>query len=172
MTAAPQIETVRIARTDVADRRTSPRRLTGMITAGAAALALLLATTLPVRAGGRDDDLAKALIAALVIGVIVHEARKDDYVAPPAPAPEPVRKKKKKKHFVAPRIPAVCALEFEGEHRDVIVYPERCLIEEGVSHLPRECARKARIYGEWDRIYGERCLREAGFVLPDDRREY
>ena len=169
MINARTLETVRIERSPKGDRSPSPRRFAGALTAGAAALALVLAAALPARAGDKDD-LAKALVAALVIGAIVHETKKDDYVAPPAPAPEPVFKKKKRKH--PPVIPSVCALEFEGEHRSVTVYPEQCLTEMGVSHLPRHCAKKARIYGEWDRIYGARCLREAGFLLGADRDEY
>mgnify|MGYP001313687947 CR=1 FL=1 len=174
MTAGHDIETFRIARTAKADTRPSPRRVAGMFTAAAAALSLVLATALPARAGDRGEDLAKALIAALVIGAIIHETKKDNRAPAPVPVPEPTRKKKKKKdkwHSEA-RIPAVCALQFEGERRSVTVYPERCLLREGVSRkLPRYCANEARIYGDWDRIYSERCLREAGFRLPADPRD-
>lgn len=170
MTAGHGIETIRIARSVAADRVASPRRLAWAITAGAAALSLVLASALPARAGSRDDDLAKALIAALVVGAIIHETRKDDRPAPPVvvPAPDPVHKKKKRKH--PPVIPSACALEFEGERRSVTVYPESCLRDYGVeSRLPRYCAKEARIYGEWDRIYSEKCLREAGFKLQRPR---
>ncbi|MEZ5797024.1 MAG: hypothetical protein R3D63_05810 [Paracoccaceae bacterium] len=172
MSAAPQFETVRIDRMQKPDRPRSPRKLAGMITAGAVALSLVLSTALSARADSRKDDLAKALIAALVIGAIVHETRKDKA---PAPAPDPVHKKKKK-HYDdrrGYRIPAVCALEFDGERRNVTVYPERCLKREGVTaRLPVQCANEARIYGKWDRIYSERCLRDAGFRLPSDGRGY
>jgi hypothetical protein len=169
MTAGHGFETIRIARSAAADRVASPRRLAWGITAGAAALSLVLASALPARAGDKDD-LAKALIAALVVGAIIHETRKDDRPAPPVvvPAPEPVHKKKKRKH--PPVIPSACALEFEGERRSVTVYPESCLLDYGVeSRLPRYCAKEARIYGEWDRIYSEKCLREAGFKLQRPR---
>jgi hypothetical protein len=164
MTVATQTETVRIQRNPKGDRSNSPRRLAGFMTAGAAAVALVLGAAVPARAGTDKDDLAKALIAALIIGAIVKEANKDDKVMPlPAPVPEPVKRKKKK----GTRIPAACAFEFEGHDRTVIVYPESCLIDEGVSRgLPRHCGKNAKIYGEWDRVYSERCLREAGFVLP------
>ncbi len=164
MTTGPRTERIRIARSDRADVVPSPRRLASAITAGAAALALLLAASLPARAGGKGDDLAKALIAALVVGAIIHETRKDDPAPPPVPAP--VHKKKKKKRFEhPPTIPAACGLQFEGERTSVTVYPETCLLEYGVKALPEYCAKDARIYGEWDRIYGEKCLRDAGFML-------
>ena len=172
MTAGHPFETVRIARTQIADTRTSPRRMAAVLTAGAMALSLMLAAALPAKAGNRDDDLAKALIAALVVGAIIHETRKDDHATPPAPVPEPVRKKKNKWHRDQPRIPAVCALQFDGARRSVIVYPERCLMREGVGRrLPEHCATEARIYGRWDRVYSERCLRDAGFRLPADPRD-
>ena len=168
MTGDHHLETIRIARKG--QPQPSARRLGLIATAGAAALSLVLATAIPARAGNKGDDIAKALIAALVIGALVHEAQKDKVAPPPPAPPEPVRKKKKDK---APRIPAVCALEFEGAERSVTVYPESCLLDEGVTHrLPRHCAKEARIYGEWDRVYGERCLREAGFRLPGDHRTY
>jgi len=165
MTAA--IETIRIART--AKAPPSPNRLAGYITAGAVTLSLILATALPARAGDRGDDLAKALIAAIVIGAIIHETKRDDPA--PAPLPEPVRKKKGGFiHEQDNRIPAVCALQFEGDRRAVTVYPERCLRREGVQgRLPSHCAKDARIYGKRDRVYTERCLRDAGFDLPGRR---
>ena len=169
MTAGSPIETVRIARRPQPDRRLTPRRLATLVTAGAVALSLVMAAALPARAADRDD-LAKALIAALVIGAIIHETKKDD---PPAPAaaPEPVHRKTHKKHWKDHdrRVPAVCALEFDGEHRNVTVYPERCLRRVQLDrNLPVHCAHEARIFGKWDRIYGERCLREAGFALPGE----
>ncbi len=172
MTAGHGIETIRIARSAAADRVPSPRRLAWGITAGAAALSLVLASALPARAGDKGNDLAKALIAALVVGAIIHETKKDNRPAPPvvvpAPAPEPVYKKKKKRKH-PPVVPQACALTFEGEHRDVTVYPESCLLDYGVSApLPTYCGKDARIYGEWDRIYGETCLRDAGFRLQSE----
>lgn len=159
MITGPKPERIRIARNARADAIPSPRRLASAVTAGAAALAILLAASLPARAGGKGDDLAKALIAALVVGAIIHETRKED----PAPAPAPVYKKKRDMRHLT--IPTACALEFEGERTSVTVYPETCLQDFGVRALPEYCAKDARIYGEWDRIYGEKCLREAGFQV-------
>lgn len=169
MTARPLAGQNRIARNRAGDKVANPRRLGWAVTAGAAAVSLILASAIPARAGDRKEDLAKALIAALVVGAIIHETRKDDSPTPPpvVPVPEPVHKKKRKH---PPVIPNVCALEFEGEHRSVTVYPESCLLDQGVQdRLPRHCARNARIYGSWDRIYGEKCLRDAGFKLQRPR---
>ena len=168
MTAA--FKTIRIART--AKAPISPNRLAGYITAGAVTLSLILATALPARAGDRGDDLAKALIAAVVIGAIIHETKRDDPA--PAPVPEPVRKKKGHfNHGPDKRIPAVCALQFEGDLSGDTYYPERCLRREGVrGRLPASCAKDARIYGKHDRIYSERCLRRAGFDMPRKHYRY
>lgn len=168
---ADSIATFRAAAMGQPDSRLSPRRLLGVITAGAVAVSMILAAAMPAQAGNRKDDLAKALIAALVIGAIIHETRKDD-VAPALPAPEPARKKKRPHDHDADIIPTACALEFEGNRRNVTVYPERCLLRQGLSRreLPRDCATRARIYGEWDRVYSVQCLRSAGFDLRDDHR--
>lgn len=136
-------------------RGISGRRFTMMLTAGAAVLAMVLATAMPARAD-KKDDLAKALIAALVIGAIVNETKKDD--PRPVPTPEPVNQR---------RVPAVCAISIEGAQRDVTLYPESCLRREGLQgRLPRGCANGARIFGKADRVYSAQCLRDAGFRLP------
>lgn len=118
-------------------------------------VSLVFGATSPAFSRDRDDDLAKALAAAIVLGIIVHQSKKKKRHDPPAPAPEPVR---------APRVPAVCAIEIDGDHRSVTVYPESCLRDEGFDYrLPRDCAKTARVYGRPDRIYGVQCLRSAGF---------
>ena len=171
MTATQSIARIRIARSSKPDSLPSPRRLAGFVTAGALTLSLILAAAVPARAGDRGDNLAKALIAAVIVGAIIHETKRDKPA--PAPVPEPVRKKKRYSYDDETRIPAVCALEFEGEHRAVTVYPESCLRDEGVrGRLPVGCANEARIYGKRDRIYSERCLRDAGFTLPGKRGRY
>lgn len=129
----------------------SMRRMANLVTAVAVALSLLLASALPVRAGGRDD-LAKALIAAIVIGALLHSTNKGNAAPPPAPQPQPVQR---------PRIPAVCAIAINSQRR---VFSENCLRREAFSYrLPGHCASEARIYGRPDRIYGAECLRSAGF---------
>lgn len=64
------------------------------------------------------------------------------------------------------RVPAVCAIDIGGRH-DVKVYSENCMKRQGVrAKLPRDCAASARIFGARDKVYGERCLRQAGFDMP------
>lgn len=142
-----------------------PRRFFAGLTAAAAAFALVLAMALPARADRRDDDLAKALIGILVLGAIVNELNDDKRKAQPAPAPV------HRKPEVRKRIPAVCAIAIDGARRSVTVYPETCLRREGIrGPLPRHCSHEARIYGQWDRIYGVDCLRNAGFTVQDHHR--
>lgn len=148
----------RIASRGIAETTLSGRRLAAMITGGAAALALVLATAIPAKA--EKNDLAKALIAALVVGAIAHELKDKEKPAPlpvPLPEPEPVKAK---------RVPAVCAISIDGADRSVTLYPESCLREEGFDYrLPRHCANSATIFGQRDRVYSAQCLREAGFRL-------
>lgn len=143
----------RIASHGITETTLSGRRLAAMITGGAAALALVLATAIPAKAENKND-LTKALIAALVVGVIAHELKDKDKPAP-VPVPEPVKSK---------RVPAVCAISIDGADRSVTLYPESCLREEGFNYrLPRGCANTATIFGERDRVYSAQCLRDAGF---------
>lgn len=148
----------RIAAQGITESNLSGRRLAAMITGGAAALALVLATAIPAKA--EKNDLAKALIAALVVGAIAHELKDKDKPAPlpvPLPEPEPVKAK---------RVPAVCAISIDGADRSVTLFPESCLRQEGFNYrLPRHCANSATIFGERDRVYSAQCLREAGFRL-------
>mgnify|MGYP003497756736 CR=1 FL=1 len=148
----------RIASHGISESALSGRRLAAMITGGAAALAMVLATAIPVKA--EKNDLAKALIAALVVGAIAHELKDKDKPAPvplPLPEPEPVKSK---------RVPQVCAISIDGAERSVTLYPESCLREEGFDYrLPRHCANGATIFGERDRVYSAQCLREAGYRL-------
>jgi hypothetical protein len=137
----------------IAESTLSGRRLATMITGAAVALTLVLATAIPAKAD-KKDDLAKALIAALVVGVIANELNDKDKPKP-VPLPEPV------KH---PRVPSVCAISIDGAERSVTLYPESCLRQEGFDYrLPRGCANGATIFGERDRVYSSQCLRDAGF---------
>ena len=81
-----------LARPALSGRRLRRDDLTG----GAAALALVLATAMPAKAD-KKDDLAKALIAALVVGAIAHELKDKDKPAPlPSPCPSPNRSSPKR----------------------------------------------------------------------------
>lgn len=145
----------RIASNGISETTLTGRRFAAMLTGGAAALALVLATAIPAKAD-KKDDLAKALIAALVVGAIAKELNDRDKPAPaPVPTPEPVKNK---------RVPSVCAISIDGAERSVTLYPESCLRAEGFDYrLPRGCANGATIYGERDRVYSAQCLRDAGF---------
>lgn len=148
----------RIASRGISESTLSARRFAAMLTGGAAALAVVLATTIPAKA--EKNDLAKALIAALVVGAIAHELKDNDKPAAapvplPLPEPEPASSK---------RVPSVCAISIDGAERSVTLYPESCLRAEGFKpRLPRGCANTATIYGQRDRIYSAQCLRDAGF---------
>lgn len=156
MSAEFKARSYRIASHGISETTLSGRRLAAMITGGAAALALVLATAIPAKA--EKNDLTKALIAALVVGVIAHELKDKDKPAPlpvPLPEPEPVKSK---------RVPAVCAISIDGADRSVTLYPESCLRDQGFTYrLPRHCANSATIFGERDRVYSAQCLKEAGF---------
>lgn len=156
MSAQFKSKSYHIASHGISETALSGRRLAAMITGGAAALAMVLATAIPVKA--EKNDLTKALIAALVVGAIAHELKDKDKPAPvplPLPKPEPVKAK---------RVPSICAISIDGSERSVTLYPESCLREEGFDYrLPRHCANTATIFGERDRVYSAQCLREAGF---------
>ncbi len=146
----------RISSKGISETNLSGRRFAAMLTGGAAALALVLATAIPARAD--KNDLTKALIAALVVGVIAHELKDNKKPAPaPLPEPEPVKSK---------RVPSVCTISIDGADRSVTLYSEGCLREEGFDYrLPRDCANSATIFGERDRVYSAQCLRDAGFRI-------
>jgi len=146
------------------DRPRRFRSLANAATAGAVALSLILGTAVPAQAGGKDD-LAKALIAALILGVIVQSTNKGHAAPNPAPVPQP-----RPQPAAGPRVPGVCAIEISGQGNGQghgqgrRVFSESCLYREGFAYpLPQRCASEARIYGQWDRIYGAQCLRNAGF---------
>ena len=142
------------------------RRRLAAVTAGALALSVVLASAMPVRAD-TDDDLLAALAALAVIGIVISESDDDDDKVEhydndgyrPAPYPQPYPT-----HNI--RIPAACAIEVEGrDHREVVFYAESCLRKYGVRSLPNACSREVKFYGRKDWVYGEACLRNAGYRL-------
>ena len=145
----------RIASRGISETTLSARRFAAMLTGGAAAVALVLATTIPAKAENKND-LAKALIAALVVGVIANELKDKDKPAPirePIPEPAPIN-----------HVPSVCAISIDGAERSVTLYPETCLRKEGFyARLPRGCANSATVFGQRDKVYSSQCLRDAGF---------
>jgi hypothetical protein len=151
------------------DPRSISRRLVAVVAAAATALGLLASTAIPARAD--SDDLAKALAALAIVGIIANETKKSrereraraqqHHNPPPQYHPQPARQ---------PRVPSVCAIEISGNSGTATVYGERCLRDEGFNfRLPQYCARTARIYGQNDRIYSDQCLRDAGFRVAGSR---
>ena len=135
--------------------RSPLKRLMAGLTALAVAASLMLATAAPSYADKRGDDLAKALAAAIVLGLIVNNAKKHKPAPAPVPHPVPVKK---------PRVPGVCAIEIDSDDGyPVVAYSESCMRDEGFDYRLPNCARSVRIYGQRDRIYSAKCLRDAGF---------
>jgi hypothetical protein len=132
----------------------SGREFAGMLTVGALGLALALGAALPAKADSKDD-LAKALLGALFVGVIVNTLDDQPRSAPVVIQPEPVTSR---------RVPASCAITIDGAQRSVTLYPETCLRREGLQgRLPQGCANTATIFGRKDKVYSTQCLRDAGF---------
>jgi hypothetical protein len=132
-----------IASRGITETTVSGRKFAGMVTTGAVALALVLGAALPAKAD-KKDNLAKALLGALVVGVIVNELNDKPKPVPQVVKPEPVRSN---------RVPAVCAITIDGAERSVTLYPESCLRREGVDRrLPRTCANQASLFGRDDRV--------------------
>lgn len=152
MTVEYRSKSVRIASRGIGESGVSGRSFATVLTGGALVLALVLGAAMPAKAD-KKDDLAKAVIAALVVGTIINELKDKPKAAPVQP--EPVRQK---------RVPAVCAISIDGAQRSVSLYSENCLRRQGFDHrLPRGCASNARIFGQDDRVYSAQCLSDAGF---------
>lgn len=160
--AETMVITSNLPRPAAVPAREISRRMIALVAAAATALGLLAGSAVPARAD--NDDLAKALAALAIVGIIAHQANKNrPRVQPQQPhyAPQPAR---------APRVPSVCAIEITGNTGTATVYGERCLRDEGFDwRLPQHCARTARIYGQNDRIYSDQCLRDAGFRVGGSR---
>lgn len=132
------------------------RRMVGLVVAVAATLGFLTASAVPVRAD--SDDLAKALAAIAVIGLLATAADGGNSNAhQPPPKPRPM-----------PAVPASCGMRLPGDAN--IVYSERCILQSGFQYrLPTYCARPARIYGRPDHVYGPNCLARAGIKISNRR---
>ena len=142
--------------------RPAIKRVGKAITTVVLSLSLLLGTAAPSLADKRGDNLAKALGAALILGLIINSADKGH--AKPAPKPTPVPHKPKPHYDASPRVPAACAISIDSNSgRPVTMYSESCLLDEGFNYRLPDCARPIRIYGQRDYVYSEQCLRDAGF---------
>ena len=153
-----------LAETHFAQRRSTVakepmNKLLAGLTAIAVAASLLMASALPSHADKKGDNLAKALVALIVIGAIANNIshKAEDKRPPHQPKPQPAK---------MPRVPGVCAIEIDSNSgRAVTVYSESCLRDEGFNYRLPDCARPVRIYGQRDRVYSAQCLRDAGFKL-------
>jgi hypothetical protein len=159
-------ETASVARALPRASQNPVKRFMATLTAGVTALSMLVATAIPAHADRASDNLAKAVVGALIIGAIVNSANRGH--AAPAPAPTPERPVEVR----SPRVPQVCAVEISGARRTVVLYPERCLRREGFDYrLPRGCATEIRMRGRTDRAYSAQCLSDAGFRVGGSRRD-
>ena len=123
-------KTRRIVSRGVRQTNLSGRDFAGMLTVGALGLALALGAALPAKADNKDD-LTKALLGALLVGVIVNTLDDKPRAAPVVIPPEPVSSR---------RVPASCAITIDGSQRSVTLYPETCLRREGLQgRLPQGC---------------------------------
>ena len=144
------------------------RRYLAGFTAGALALSVVMSSAMPVRADDNDDLLA-ALAALALLGVIINESNNDPAPPPPHydyydPYPYPTR------HNI---LPPVCAIEVEArDHRTVVVYAESCLDRYDLDRLPQRCAHEIKVRGRRDWVYGQVCLRHAGFRPGNDFRSH
>ncbi len=124
------------------------RRLIGTLAATAAALGLMTAAAaVPARADNRD--LARALIAVGAIALIAKVAGDSKRRAPAVPN--------------RGLLPADCAIEFDQGRDRTRVYSRPCLDRYGFWDLPASCESSVRVQGRTIPVYGDRCLRRAGF---------
>lgn len=149
------------------------KALTSVVLAGS----LVIGSAAPSLADKRGDNLAKALGAALVLGLILNANKKSHAEPAPAPAPPPKPKPQPQprpwpqhqQYSAIPRVPAVCAISIDSnDGRPVTMFSESCLRDEGFDYRLPDCARPIRIYGQRDYVYSEQCLREAGFRIGYD----
>lgn len=166
-------ETAAVARHATPAPPRAGRKLTSIVAAVAVASGLLAGTAIPARADG--DDLAKALAAIAVVGLIASAAKakeEDKQRERDRKAAEKERKAREKEERAAAAtrtVPTACGIEIAGTRTSATVYSESCMAKRGVVHLPVWCARPATILGKRDFIYTESCLREGGLRLQSRR---
>ena len=161
-----------LAETTLAERRRPAQRPAPVKRIVNAAVALLVSVSLfaasaqPSLADKRGNDFAKALGAALLLGLAISALDNKGKAAPaPAPAPQPApQPRPRPRHEAIPTVPAICAIEIDSSQgRPVTVFSESCMRREGFDYRLPNCARNVRIYGRSDRVYSEQCLDDAGF---------
>lgn len=160
--------------------RTAARRFLGTVAAAAAAIGLMTAAAaVPARASD-GQDLARALAAIAVIGIIAKSL--DDKKDQGRPAPVQGRPGHGGPGWGHPGhgghpghraavLPAACAIEIDGPgRRSTTVYSARCLQDRVRARLPGQCQQQIRQRGRTATVYGERCLIDAGFRPERGRR--
>lgn len=127
------------------------RRFTTFVCILAAAMALMTAAaSVPARA---DDDLAKALAAIAVVGLIAKSMHDDDRR----------RDDRRSYRYVDNVLPGYCAVDLNNR-RAGVVYAEPCLRNAGVGgRLPYRCSYDMKVRRQIVTVFPERCLREAGY---------
>lgn len=165
-TAETQYITRSLPRPPAQDSRSISRRMIAVVAAAATALGLLAGTSVPARAD--SDDLAKALAALAIVGILASQANRGRAQQfQNDPRHDRGHQPRQARH---PQVPSTCAIEITGNTGIATVYGENCLRQQGVNaRLPEYCARTARIFGQRDRIYSDQCLREAGFRVGGAR---
>lgn len=133
----------------------------------ATSLALSPATVTPAAAD--NDDVAKFLLGALAVGVVVHAIKKDrERDAARAAAAAAAAEAR----AAAYRLPARCKFQAHTNHGPRDVLGTRCLRREGVNinNLPTNCAFVINSQRGLRTVFGEYCLRQAGYTLARRRR--
>lgn len=143
---------------------TPVKRIADVAIAMLVSVGLLAASATPSMADRRGDNFAKAIGAALVLGLLINSLDNKPKAKPaPKPAPKPTPKPKPR-HEAIPTVPAICAIEIDSSQgQAVTVFSEACMLREGFDYRLPNCARNVRIYGRSDRVYSEQCLSDAGF---------
>jgi hypothetical protein len=166
--------------------KTRPAILLNLTTAAAVAAAAIFSGSGPVQAG--DKDLFKLLAGVAAVAVIASAVNQNQRRAAGVSRNQPLNPFPRipgtqaedywqnqsrdddgytwnsRSDRRGPRIPAACALEFDGGPRPVTYYAETCLKREGVSYaLPQYCAEQIRSRDWQGRVYEAECLRDAGY---------
>ncbi len=147
-------------------------RKTLITTALAAALAIGPLTATPAAAD--SDDVAKLLLGAIALGVVVHAIdknrdRNDEATHGPHNPVDPGWGRPPHRRYA---LPARCEFEVRTRQGRREVFGERCLEREGVrvNRLPNRC--EFDVWTERGRrtVFGSRCLREHGYRVEARRR--
>ena len=110
-TLAETVQSQRIDLSSPPQIRPALRRIGRALTSAVLATSLLIGSAAPSLADRRSDNFAKALGAALILGLALNAASKGQAAPAPAPQPQPQPQPRAE----APRIPVACAITLEGQ---------------------------------------------------------